>query len=203
MLDALDEAADPADLGLGTRRYHHTGPLARGYQRSGECHAQKIAEGGARRDRLLLFLRYDRFAGQHGFLDEQATRAGQAQVGGHAVPRLEPHEVAGHEIGNRDAHAPAVAQDAGVRRDHLADRVQRLLRLAFLNEADDGIDQDDGDDHHRIDVVADQSGRDRRRQEEVDQRVVELPQEPPEAMGTGGRGQLVRTVGLEAPCRLL
>ena len=60
-----------------------------------------------------------------------------------------------------------------------------------------------GEDHRGIEAMAERPGRGRRRQKEVDQGVVELRQEAPDGMGTGRRGQLVGTVGLEASCRLM
>jgi hypothetical protein len=199
----MKQGADPADLSVAAGRYDNAGPLTGGHERPGERHAQAIAKRGVRRDQILLLFGRHRFAGQQRLVDQEPARADQAQVGGHAIPRLEQHEVAWHEVGDRDAHASTVAQNAGMWRDHLADGVERLLRLAFLNEADDGVDQDDGDDHRGIDAVADQCGRDRRRQEEVDQRIVELREEPPDRMGPRRGRQLVGTVGLQAPCGLL
>ena len=54
-----------------------------------------------------------------------------------------------------DGHAPAVAQHRGARVDHVADRVQRLLGPALLDEADDRVGDDHGQDHGGVDAVAD------------------------------------------------
>ena len=82
---------------------------------------------------------------------EQAARAQQAQVGRHAVARLEQHHVAGHELARQPTvmRARRRAARAARGRDQLADRVERLLGLALLEEADDRVDQHDGEDDRR------------------------------------------------------
>ena len=99
--------------------------------------------GARRRDRRLLLLRTPptrrsgsprRSAGR--------ARAVRRRSAGHAVARLEQHDIAGHEVGHGDAaRADRRAGRLALRRDHAADRVERLLRLALLDEADDGVDQ--------------------------------------------------------------
>ena len=55
-LDALDQRADPADLGLCARRHDHARALTGGNQGARERHAQTIAERRDRRDGILLLL---------------------------------------------------------------------------------------------------------------------------------------------------
>ena len=67
----------------------------------------------------------------------------------------------------------------GMGRDHVADRAECALSPALLNEADDRVNQYHCADHQRINDMAEQRSRERDRKQEVDQRAIELRQEPP------------------------
>ena len=99
---------------------------------------------------------------------------------GTLLPGVQHDDVARHQPFGRDGAARAVAEHRGDRRQHLPDRVHGLFRLAFLDEADDRIDQDDGEDDRRVDGVAEKRGDHGRGEKDVDQDVVELRQEPHE-----------------------
>jgi hypothetical protein len=104
------------------------------------------------------FLDRLRLAGQHGFLDPQVLAVDQPQIGGHLVARLQQHPVAGHQCLGRDFPALAVAQHHGTQRQHLADGGQRRFGLAFLHEADDGVDEDHAQNHAGIDAMTQRGG---------------------------------------------
>ncbi len=70
-----------------------------------------------------------------------------------------------------------VAQHHGVRRQHLADGGHGRFGLAFLDEADDGIDQDHAQNHGGVDAMTQRAGDRGRNQQQVDQNIVELQQE--------------------------
>ncbi len=140
-------------------------------------------------------------AGEKRLVDEQAACAQQAQVGRDLVASFEKHDVARHEIPHCDLRALPVAKNEGTGSDHAANGVERLLGLALLDEADDGVDDHDRGDHGRINDVSEQGGRNGSGEQEVDQDVVELRQEPQERRPAGGRRQLVRAMGGLAPRR--
>ena len=79
--------------------------------------------------------------------------------------------------------APAVAQHAGLRRDHArGSRSSAFSALPSWMKPTSALISDHRDDHRRIDGVAEHRRRDRCGQQEIDQRVVELRQEAQEAM---------------------
>ena len=69
---------------------------------------------------------------------------------GNGVALLDEDDVAGHELGRRDALSLAVADDVGVRRRHLAQRRHRLLRARLLDVAHERVEQHDGEDRDRL-----------------------------------------------------
>ncbi|MCY1374732.1 hypothetical protein D9M69_620930 [compost metagenome] len=81
-----------------------------------------------------------------------------------------------------------------MRRQHVADGVQGAFRLAFLDEADDGIDDHRRQQHGRVDPVPQQRRNDGRAHHHVKQDVVELAQEAPQCALTPRLHQAVRPV---------
>ena len=99
------------------------------------------------------------------------------------------------------AHASSVAQHGGARREHAADRCHRRLGFALLHEADDRIGQNHGEDHAGIDPVL-QARRYRcRRQQHIDQDIVELRQEAKQRRARLGLRQAVRSMVGQPPPR--
>ena len=95
--------------------------------------------------RSISFDRQRRLVGRHGFagedrfVDPEATRADQADIGGYARPGFDEHDIAGYDRIGADGYAVAVAQHRSLGVDHATDCRQRLDRLAFLDEADNGV----------------------------------------------------------------
>ena len=90
-------------------------------------------------------------SGQRRFVDAQVTRPGEAQIRRHAVARLEQYEVARDDVLRRNDHAPSVAHDGSTRVDHSPYGVERPFGAAFLDIADDGVEQHHGEHHRGID----------------------------------------------------
>ena len=198
LLDAAQQRADPADLGLKAGGHHDAGALARRHHGSRIGHAPSVSEGGVLLDGGLGLGGSHRFTREGCLVDQERAGLEQPEIGGDAVSGFDEDNVAGHDLAGGDARAAPVAQHVGARRDHAADGVERVLGLALLDEADNGIDEDHGDDDGRIDEVSEAPGRHRARQEEVDQRVVELGEEA-EQRPAGGRGRkLVAAVACKA-----
>jgi hypothetical protein len=104
-------------------------------------------------------------------------RAQQTKIRGHAIARLDQHDLAGHDVLGSDCDTPAVTDHRRARIDQVLDRLERLLRPALLDEADQRVDQHDAEDDERIDEVADDAGECRRAEQDVDQRIVELQEQ--------------------------
>jgi hypothetical protein len=122
----------------------------------------------------------------------------QPHVGRHAVAGRQQHHVPWHQLGGVDVVLAAVAQHHGVRRQHVADGLQRLLGLALLHEADHRIE-----DHHRHDdagvhPVTHQRGHQCSGHQHVEQQVVELPRQPLQQAGRLDLGQAVGAMAAQA-----
>ena len=175
--DAGEQLVDAAQFGLASGGDDHAGRPAGHHQRAGIGHARAIADGRLGRDGLGRLVRRNRFAGERGFFRAQVLDLGEADVGGDLVAGFEEHDVARHERLRRDHRGLAIAQGSRFRREHVADRIERLLRPAFLNEAEQSVDDDHSEDDRRVEHEAhhqlDEAGGD----ENVDENIVELLQE--------------------------
>ena len=91
----------------------------------------------------------------------------------------------------------------GMHRQHLADALERLLGLALLDEADDGVDDHHAEDDAGVDPVA-EGRRDRGGAEQhVDEHVVEVLEEALEQSFPGRLRQAVGADFGEAACGLV
>ena len=79
--------------------------------------------------------------------------AAASQVGGNAVAGFRQHDVADHEAFRGHGQSSPIAQDRGFASEHRANGLKRLFRPPLLNEPDDSIDEDDGEDDHSIENV--------------------------------------------------
>lgn len=97
----------------------------------------------------------------------------------------------------------AVSQHRRLARQHGADRFERLLGLTLLNEPDERVDDDHAQDDRGIGVVVQEEGHDGCDQEDVDQRIVKLQQEPHERPAALGLGQTIGAILGKPPLGLL
>lgn len=201
VLDAGEHLVDLAQLGRRAGGDDDARRLAEHHQRAGIGHAVAIAQRRVGRHRIGAFFHRQGFAGERGFLDAQFLHLHQAQVGRHSVAGDQQHAVARHQLGGVYLPAVAAAHHGGVRGQHGADGIQRGFGLAFLDEADDGVDHHGGEQHAGIDPVPEDGGDHRRAEHHVEQDIVELHQQPHQHATTLGRGEAVGTVLLDAPRR--
>ncbi len=174
---AGEHVVDAAQFGGVAGGDDVTAGLAVHDHRAGIGHARAIAQRRIGLDRCESFLRRQRLAGERGLFDAQVLHREQPQVGRHAVAGGEHDDIARHQFGGVDLAPAAIADHVGMRRQHGANRVQRRFRPAFLDEADDRIDDHCGDQHAGVHPVAEQGGDRRRAQHHVQQHVVELQQQ--------------------------
>ena len=197
--DAPDHGADAPELSRGAGRDHQTCALPARDHRAGIGHRGAVAERCVGRDGIDRLVGSGRFAGQHRLLDLEACGAQEPEVGGNAVARFRQHDVADHEAFGRNGQPPPVAQNRGLAGQHRADGLERLFSPPFLDESNHPVDDDDGEDHHGVESVAQQDGDERRSEEDIDQEVVELSEHAREQGAPLARRQAVRAVRLEAP----
>jgi len=187
-----DERLDAADLGRRSRRRDDAAPLPGGDDRARERHRRAVADAGILGDRARLLRRRHGLAGQRRLLDPQLEALDEAHIGGHLVAGREAHHVAGDEVGGGDRRPCAVAAGLRIGGEHAADARQRLLCSPLLQEPDDGVDDRDRHDHPEVEPVRhdrlDRGGA----QQDVDQGVVEVAQEPQPRGRALGLGQQVR-----------
>ena len=186
-----DHAVDAAELGIGAGGDDHAGAAPGGDQRAGVGHAEAVADAGVRGDRVGVLVRWHRLAGQRRLLDAQVDGLDQAQVGRYAVARAQAHDVARHQVVGLDLGPLTVAPGMGMHREHLADAGERLLGLALLDEADDGVDDHHAEDDAGVDPVAEGGGDRRGAEQHVDEHVVEVLEEALQQPVPGRLGQAV------------
>ncbi len=131
-----------------------------------------------------------RFAGERRLGHLQLGLLDQARIGRHRVAGGQQHDVAGHQLARREHLLAAVAQHAHLQRGQPAQRGHRALGAAFLEAADQRVDQHHRQDDHRVAVVAQRHRQHRGDEQDVDQRALELaregaPQRPRRRLGQG------------------
>ena len=100
------------------------------------------------------FVDGDRLAGERRLFRPQVLDVDEAKVRRDLVARFEQHDVARHQLLGRDHARFAIAQGPRLGGQHVADRIQRLLRLALLNEAEQPIDDDDAENDRGVEPQA-------------------------------------------------
>ena len=174
-----EQVGDVADLGVHAGAGDDDLASAPGDRRVHVRHAGAVAEGD-----VFPGNRFDALAdgqalpGEGRFLDLEGRRQGDPAVGGHHVPRLHQHQVAGDELLGVDLDHLAIPSHPGDGLHHVGERLDTLFGLRLLAEADDRVDQgqpgeqdggarlpgdhlvDDGgreeDDLHEVLVLADE-----------------------------------------------
>lgn len=119
----------------------------------------------------------------------------QTQVRRHLVAGGEQHDVARHQFCGVDAPLLAAAQHRGFGGQRARQRRQRGEGPALLDETDDGIERHHAEDHAGIHPGAQTELDHHGGRQDVDQRLVELQQEPQQRPLATARGQ---RIGAEA-----
>ena len=172
------QGADAAQLRGAARGHDQPRGRARGHQRARVQHAVPVAQGGILGHRARVLVAGQGFAGQHRLIGPQALGVQDAQIGGHLVARGQQHHIARHQ-GLGIHHRPhAAAQHRGLQRQHAPDGIERGLGLAFLQKANQRIDEHRPQQHARIQPVPQRGGDHGGHQHHVNQDVVKLQQQP-------------------------
>ena len=130
-------------------------------------------------------------------------RLEQAEIRWHDAARLEAHDISWHQLSSRDRHRRASAHHRGAGGRQRLERLHGALGAIFLDEADHGIEDDDGDDGEGVDSLAEQPGDHGSGQQDDDQEVLELTQEDAEGRAPPCLGQEVGTALGEATSSFL
>lgn len=87
------------------------------------------------------------------------------------------NEVAGDEVFGGDGLFLSVAGDGGLGGEHSGEGSQRLFGFSFLEKADEGVEDDHGENDPGVDPVIQQGGDHGGGEQDVNEDVVELQQE--------------------------
>ncbi len=175
LLRFLDERGDLAHLRLLTGGIDHRTPTPIGDD------GAAIDEVGALGNRQIgIFQRRDglahreRLAREHRLFHFEIRRLDQTGIGGDLGPGIKQDDIARDDLRSRKAqlhaaiHIGTVAHNFGFGRGLRFERLQRGFSLVFLEEANEGVDDDDDADHHRVGGLAGEQRNDRRCQQHED-----------------------------------
>jgi hypothetical protein len=173
-LDGADQRADASELARASRGHGDAGPVSARDHGAGEGHRYSVAERRRRRDRRYRFVDRHRLSSQCRLIDAEIPNPDHAKVGRNAVAGFKQHEVAGHNVLGGDADPLPIANGRGAGIDHPPDRLERSLGAAFLEIADDCVEQHNGQHHDGVGNFTDSQSKRRGDEQHVDQEVVEL-----------------------------
>src|SRR5262249_51287971 len=157
--DCSHHLVDPSQFCASSGCDHNTSATPGGHKSSGESHTLAIANGSPLGYRLRRLIGWERLAGQRRLLRPQVFHFHQPEVRWNPITGFKKHDVARDQFFGRDDTSLAVAQSSRLPGQHVADGIEGLLRLAFLNEAENCINHDNAQDncgiepkaHHELD----------------------------------------------------
>ena len=174
------------------------GRAARHDHRAGKGHVLAVADRRLGGDGIGRLLRRNGLAGQRRLLGAQVLGVDETQVGRDLVAGFEKHDVAGRRDPRPECSRVSPPRTrARLRRKHVADRVERLLRPALLHEAEQRIEDDDGEDDRGVEPQAQHQLDEAGGEQDIDEDVVELGEEPQQRPLLLALRQAVRPVGLQ------
>ena len=198
---AGEQRIDAAELRRAAGRDDDARRATGNHHGSGERHAFPIPDRRVGGNRVCVLVGRHRLAGKRRLLGAKVLRIHEPQVRGNLVARLKEHDVPRNELFRGNHARLAAAQGARLGGQHVADRLQRLLGLALLNEAEQRVEDDHAEDDRRIDPQVEHQLGEAGTEQDVDQDVVELRQEPHERSPLLAFRQPVWSVLLQAARR--
>lgn len=108
----------------------------------------------------------------------------KAKIGGNFLAGLQKNDVTRYDESAVDASSLAIPQDGGLRGEHPANSIHRLLGTSLLNEPDNCVGNHDRQDHARVDKMSEARRNGRRAQQHIDQEIVEVGEEPEDRAAT-------------------
>jgi hypothetical protein len=143
-----------------------------------------------------------RLPGEHRLLRSQPLGAEQAEVGAHPVALAHGQDVARHDQLGRNLHPGIVAPDERRFRHQVGQGRDGPSGPVLLKEADQRVEDDDGEHHGRVLELTERRRGRRRQHERVHERAPYLREEQPCGRRPGGLWKPVRPVPLQACPRL-
>ncbi len=192
LLGAFGQAGDAADFGVRAGGHHHRAGAPRRDVGSRIDHVVAVGQAGGFGQRRQRLAHRHRFAGQRGLGHLQLGLLDQSRVGAHGVTGGQQQDVARDQLACLQQRLVAVAQGAHAHAGQAAQGGHGTLGAAFLEGADERVDDDHRQDHRGVAVVAQRHRQHRGHEQDVDQRALELlcqcaPQRPRRRCGQGVR----------------
>ena len=98
------------------------------------------------------------FSRERGLVDFQVDGFNQPQVGGNIVACFQNGDISRNYIGGRHLHDLSAAENLRVRACHFLQRLQRVARLVFLVNAQEGVQDNDGKDDDALQRLSQKNG---------------------------------------------
>jgi len=192
---ARQHLGDAANLGAAPGRRDHARDPSRQHRGAGVEHVAPVAERRIGREHGIGLLGGRQgFAGQQGFIDAQLPGAEQAQVGRHQSAGNQAHHIARDQLGGLDPARHAVAQDHRELAHQDVERRGAARRPPLLVGADRGVELEHHEDKAGVGPFPDQERYQGCGQQQIHQRVLELPQIDPAQARALGPGQHIRPI---------
>ncbi len=172
-----DEPGDAAGLGAVAGGPDQPFGLTGGDQGAGVGLVSPVGEGDVVVEGIGVLGNRERLAGEGRFVAMEVVDVEEAEIGRHAVAGLEQDHVAGNELRGGHAKLASSATHDGLGGDHATEGFDGLFRPAFLDEADDRVDQDHAEDDAGIDPLGQGRSDAHGGEEDVDQGLVELEEQ--------------------------
>ena len=168
-------------------------------------HLESVTDRGLAGQGVGVLLNSFGLAGQRRLLNPQAVGRDQAAVGADRVAFTKHKKVAPHQIAGGQRHQPAIAEDRGHDGGHACQCGDGALRPALLQKTDQCVCHNDEGDDDDVDGQSRNTLREpgqqrngHRAKEQVDQRVLKLPQDLPPQWLRRLLWELVRPIGFES-----
>ena len=146
-LEPLGEGGDATQLGAHARREHERAGLPLGHVRAAEDEVARLEERRMVKELGGAICR-ERLARQHREVDlERALE--QTRVSRDPIARFEQEHVAGDELAGIDLAVMALAHHLATRRQIPLQRLHGPFRLLLLEEGEERVQDDHGDDRRR------------------------------------------------------
>ena len=153
LLAFAEPDGDAAELGVSSRRDDDTLAVAGAHDRAHERTRGKVGQAGAGRHRLDRLLRWQRFAGQHGFVAFQAVRNHESKVSGDDCAHREQDPIAGHQCGHVHGLRAPVPADHNLVANLGVQRGRGQLGPVLVHEAEPHRHRQDRRDDHCVGTV--------------------------------------------------
>ncbi len=186
------EPGDLPDLRERAGRDDDRLPAPGGHVRPRVEHVAALGEERPRVERLRALRDGQGLSRERRLGDLERRRLDEPRVGPDGVSLRDEEEVARDEVAGLDLLLAAAAEDPGLEPREAPQGRERPLGAAFLERADDGVEEHDAQDHRSVRGSGEREGDRRGAEQEVDERALELPQEDERERPSPRLGQRVR-----------